>query len=46
MPTPVHGVTGASFIDGLIWATGGGLKNGGSSGSRLNQVYRPAIRCE
>lgn len=46
MPIPVHGVTGASFIDGLIWVTGGGTSNGGNSGSRLNQVYRPSMRCE
>lgn len=46
MPTPVHGVTGATFRDGLIWVTGGGISNGGSSGTTLNQVYRPAMRCE
>ncbi|MSO65423.1 MAG: kelch-like protein [Alphaproteobacteria bacterium] len=46
MPIPVHGVTGATFVDGLIWVVGGGTSNGGSSGSRLNQVYRPAGRCE
>lgn len=46
MPTPVHGVTGASFIDGLIWVTGGGISNGGNSGTRLNQTYRPAMRCQ
>ena len=46
MPTPVHGVTGASFVDGLIWVTGGGISNGGNSGTRLNQTYRPAIRCQ
>ena len=46
MPVPVHGVTGASFIDGVIWVTGGGTAVGGNSGSRLNQVYRPAQRCE
>jgi N-acetylneuraminic acid mutarotase len=46
MPIPVHGVTGAAFYDGLIWVTGGGLSNGGSSGTTLNQIYRPAMRCE
>jgi N-acetylneuraminic acid mutarotase len=46
MPTPVHGVTGAGFVDGLIWVTGGGTAVGGSSGTTLNQVYRPAVRCE
>ena len=46
MPIPVHGVTGATFFDGLIWVTGGGISNGGSSGTRLNQIYRLAMRCE
>lgn len=46
MPIPVHGVTGATFADGLIWVTGGGISIGGNSGSRLNQVYRPDVRCE
>jgi len=46
MAIPVHGVTGATFHDGLIWVTGGGISNGGSSGTRLNQTYRPAMRCE
>ena len=46
MPIPVHGVTGAAFVDGLIWVTGGGTAPGGSSGSTLNQVYRPAVSCE
>jgi hypothetical protein len=46
MPTPVHGVTGSAFVDGLIRITGGGLKTGGSSGSTLNQVYNPAARCQ
>jgi N-acetylneuraminic acid mutarotase len=46
MPVPVHGVTGATFADGLIWITSGGTENGGNSGSRLNQVYRPEVRCE
>jgi N-acetylneuraminic acid mutarotase len=41
MPTPVHGVTGAVFLDGLIYLPGGGTSQGGSSGSRIHQVYRP-----
>lgn len=45
MPIPVHGVTGAAFVDGLIFVTGGGIAKGGSSGTRLNQVYRPKERC-
>lgn len=46
MPIPIHGVTGASFVGGLIFVTGGGTRVGGSSGSLLNQVYRPAMSCE
>jgi hypothetical protein len=46
MPTPVHGVTGATFAQGLIFVTGGGTEVGGNSGSLLNQVYRPAQRCD
>jgi N-acetylneuraminic acid mutarotase len=43
MPMPVHGIVGSAFVDGLIWATGGGVHIGGSSGSTMNQVYRPAV---
>ncbi|MGE4056818.1 MAG: Kelch repeat-containing protein [Vicinamibacterales bacterium] len=46
MPLPVHGVTGASFVNDLIWVTGGGNAVGGNSGTVLNQVYRPAMRCQ
>lgn len=46
MAIPIHGVTGATFADGLIYVTGGGDAVGGSSGTLLNQVYRPAVRCE
>jgi N-acetylneuraminic acid mutarotase len=42
MPVPVHGVTGASFFNGLIHLSGGGVSLGGSSGSTFHQVYRPA----
>jgi N-acetylneuraminic acid mutarotase len=42
MPNPVHGVTGAGFLSGLIHLPGGGVSLGGSSGSVLHQVYRPA----
>jgi len=42
MPTPVHGVTGAAFVNGLIHLPGGGISSGGSSGSTIHQVYRPA----
>jgi N-acetylneuraminic acid mutarotase len=46
MPTPIHGVVGSAFVDGLVWVTGGGTQVGGGSGSLLNQTYRPAVSCE
>jgi N-acetylneuraminic acid mutarotase len=46
MSIPIHGVVGSAFVDGLIWVTGGGTQIGGSFGSLLNQVYRPAVSCE
>jgi N-acetylneuraminic acid mutarotase len=46
MAIPIHGVTGATFANGLIYVTGGGNEVGGSSGTLLNQVYRPNVRCE
>jgi N-acetylneuraminic acid mutarotase len=46
LPTPVHGVTGAAFVNGIIYMPGGGTQQGGSSGSRIFQVYRPAMSCE
>jgi hypothetical protein len=46
MPIPIHGVVGSAFVDGLIWISGGGTQIGGSFGSLLNQVYRPAVSCE
>lgn len=46
MAIPIHGVTGATFANGLIYVTGGGNQVGGSSGTLLNQVYRPAVTCE
>lgn len=46
MPIPVHGVTGAAYVNGLIYLPGGGTSQGGSSGGRQNQVYRPNVRCE
>jgi N-acetylneuraminic acid mutarotase len=45
LPTPIHGVTGAAFVDGIIYMPGGGTRQGGSSGSTLFQVYRPAKTC-
>ncbi|MBI2858078.1 MAG: kelch-like protein [Chloroflexi bacterium] len=45
MPVPVHGVTGAAFISGWIHLPGGGVSQGGSSGSAIHQVYRPETKC-
>ena len=46
MAIPIHGVTGATFANDLIFVTGGGTQVGGNSGSLLNQVYRPNVKCE
>jgi len=46
MPIAVHGVTGMAFIKGLIHLTGGGTAQGGSSGSTIHQVYKPAMSCK
>ncbi len=46
MPIPVHGVTGAAFLNGLIHLPGGGTTIGGSSGTVFHQAYRPAISCQ
>ena len=46
MPMPVHGVYGSAYVNGLIWVVGGGTHIGGNSGSRHNQVFRPAVSCE
>ncbi|MEK7753392.1 MAG: kelch repeat-containing protein, partial [Acidobacteriota bacterium] len=46
LPVPVHGVTGAAFLDGLLYLPGGGVEIGGSSGSRHHQVYRPRLACQ
>ncbi len=45
MPVPIHGVTGAAFLDGWIYLPGGGTAVGGSSGSILHQVVRTEIAC-
>src|SRR5688500_3337192 len=37
MPIPVHGVYGSAFVDGAIWAPGGGTSIGGSFGSLLGR---------
>ena len=39
LPTPVHGVSGAAYIDGWIHLPGGGTRVGGSSGSTIHQVF-------
>lgn len=46
MPIPVHGVYGSAFVDGLIWAPGGGTSIGGNFGSLLNQVFSPTVSCD
>jgi N-acetylneuraminic acid mutarotase len=46
MPIPVHGVYGSAFVDGLIWASGGGTNIGGNFGSTLNQVFMPTVSCD
>jgi uncharacterized protein (TIGR03437 family) len=45
LPIPVHGVTGAAFLGGLIHLPGGGTSQGGSSGGLQHQVYRPNQSC-
>ena len=46
MPIPVHGVYGSAFVDGLIWASGGGTNIGGNFGSLHNQVFLPSVSCD
>jgi N-acetylneuraminic acid mutarotase len=46
MPIPVHGVYGSAFLNGMIWASGGGTSIGGSFGSLLNQVFLPTVSCD
>jgi N-acetylneuraminic acid mutarotase len=45
LPTPVHGVTGAAYVDGFIHLPGGGTSTGGSSGSTIHQVFRVGDIC-
>ena len=45
IPIPVHGVTGAAFLHGLIYLPGGGNSIGGSSGTLYHQVHRPGVSC-
>jgi N-acetylneuraminic acid mutarotase len=46
MPIPVHGVYGSAFVNGLIWAPGGGTSIGGNFGSLHNQVFSPTVSCD
>jgi N-acetylneuraminic acid mutarotase len=46
MPIAIHGVTGLAFLKGLIHLPGGGTAVGGSSGSTIHQVYKPAMSCK
>jgi N-acetylneuraminic acid mutarotase len=46
MPVPVHGVYGSAFVNGEIWASGGGTHIGGSHGSLHNQVFLPTVSCD
>ncbi len=46
IPTPVHGVTGAAYLDGWIHLPGGGMARGGNSGSTIHQMFRAVIDCE
>src|SRR5688500_8695540 len=41
MTTPVPGGSGAAFVQGLIWAAGGGTSIGGSFGSSHHQAFSP-----
>ena len=45
LPVAVHGVTGAPVVGDRIHLAGGGTSRGGSSGSTLHQVFRPAATC-
>ena len=46
MPVPVHGVYGSAFVDGWIWAPGGGTNIGGNFGSLQHQVFMPTVSCQ
>jgi Kelch motif len=45
IPTPVHGVTGAAFLNGWIHLPGGGTTRGGNSGSIIHQMFRAVVDC-
>jgi len=46
MATAVHGVYGSAFVNGLIWAPGGGTNVGGNFGSKIHQVFMPTVSCQ
>ena len=46
IPTPVHGVTGAAYLDGWIHLPGGGISRGGNSGNTIHQVFQATVSCE
>lgn len=46
MNIPVHGVYGSAFVNGFIYASGGGVNIGGNFGSLHNQVFFPTVSCE
>lgn len=46
IPIPVHGVTGAAYVDGWIHLPGGGTTRGGNSGSTQHQVFEAVVSCE
>jgi N-acetylneuraminic acid mutarotase len=46
MPTPIHGINGSAYVNGLIWVTGGGTDIGGAHASNHNQVFQPTVSCE
>ncbi|MBM2810069.1 MAG: hypothetical protein HW416_828 [Chloroflexi bacterium] len=46
IPVPVHGVTGAAYVDGWIHLPGGGISRGGNSGATIHQVFRADVACE
>jgi N-acetylneuraminic acid mutarotase len=46
IPVPVHGVTGAAYINGYIHLAGGGISRGGNSGATIHQVFPAALTCE
>ena len=47
MPLPrSRRLCGSAFVDGVIWASGGGTNIGGSHGSLHNQVFFPTVSCD